>query len=75
MPDVFDQAQEREQLEREAAIRRVLLDAADDQRATGDHDCADCEEPIPPERLAILPGAARCVHCQIIRDRAAVPAR
>jgi phage/conjugal plasmid C-4 type zinc finger TraR family protein len=75
MPDVFDQAQEREQQERDAAIMRVRLDARDDQRPAGQTECQFCEKPIPPERVAILPGATCCVRCQTLRDRAAAPSR
>jgi DnaK suppressor protein len=30
--------------------------------------CLDCEEPIPAKRLAALPWAAYCLHCQELRD-------
>jgi DnaK suppressor protein len=30
--------------------------------------CLDCEEPIPPKRLAAVPWAAYCLHCQELRD-------
>ena len=30
--------------------------------------CADCEEPISPKRLAAVPWAAYCLHCQEARD-------
>ena len=32
--------------------------------------CLDCEEPISPKRLAALPSAAYCLHCQESRDTA-----
>jgi DnaK suppressor protein len=32
--------------------------------------CLDCEEPISPKRLAALPWAAYCLHCQESRDTA-----
>ena len=31
--------------------------------------CLDCDEPIPPKRLAVRPAAARCVACQERQDR------
>lgn len=30
--------------------------------------CLDCEEPISPKRLAAVPGAAYCLHCQEMLD-------
>ncbi len=30
--------------------------------------CLDCEEPISPKRLAALPWAGYCLHCQELRD-------
>lgn len=30
--------------------------------------CLDCEEPISPKRLAAVPWAAYCLHCQQLRD-------
>lgn len=34
-----------------------------------DGRCADCGEPIPPERLAARPSADRCVRCAGARPR------
>jgi phage/conjugal plasmid C-4 type zinc finger TraR family protein len=68
MPDVFDLAQEREERERDAAIQRARLNAADDQQPSARLDCEECEDPIPEERRAILPGARRCTQCQRILD-------
>jgi len=30
--------------------------------------CLDCEEPIPPKRLAAVPWAGYCLHCQEMHD-------
>jgi len=30
--------------------------------------CLDCEESISPKRLAAVPWAAYCLHCQEVRD-------
>ena len=35
--------------------------------------CIDCEEPISPKRLAALPWAAYCLHCQELRDTHEAP--
>lgn len=75
MTDVLDVAQEREEREREAAIQRARMDAADDQRPSARIDCEECGELIPAARLEALPGARCCVRCQTLRDRGAVPSR
>ena len=31
--------------------------------------CLDCESAISPKRLAAVPWAARCIHCQEVADR------
>lgn len=30
--------------------------------------CLECEEPISPKRLAAVPWATYCLHCQEVRD-------
>ena len=35
--------------------------------------CLDCEEPISPKRLAAMPWAAYCLHCQEMRDAESAP--
>jgi phage/conjugal plasmid C-4 type zinc finger TraR family protein len=75
MTDVVDDAQEREERERETAIQRALMDAADSQRPSARVDCEDCGARIPAARLEIVPGARCCVGCQTLRDREAVPSR
>jgi RNA polymerase-binding transcription factor DksA len=34
-------------------------------------DCVDCGEPIPLQRLLVLPAAQRCTHCQAAGERVA----
>jgi DnaK suppressor protein len=42
-----------------------LVDEALDRLSSGDYGfCLNCEEPIPPKRLAALPWARYCVPCQ-----------
>jgi DnaK suppressor protein len=36
--------------------------------------CEDCEEEIPPKRLAAVPWACLCVVCQEVQDRLNLPA-
>ncbi|QOY87065.1 TraR/DksA family transcriptional regulator [Paludibaculum fermentans] len=33
--------------------------------------CIECDQEINPKRLAVVPWASRCVHCQDVADRAA----
>jgi RNA polymerase-binding transcription factor DksA len=51
----------------EAAVRRVVedIDAALDRLKTGEYgNCQHCGQPIPVERLELLPYARCCVGCQ-----------
>ncbi|MGA7148847.1 MAG: TraR/DksA C4-type zinc finger protein [Microbacterium sp.] len=50
---------------RQAAERELveLDDALVRRRAGIDGICEDCGRGIPPERLAVRPGATRCVEC------------
>jgi DnaK suppressor protein len=59
------QATEREfavrALEAESARLREALDRVDD----GSYGtCVECEEAVKPARLAAVPWAALCIHCQ-----------
>lgn len=65
MVDLVDGAQELEHRLRQAALAR----AAARNQADGRADCADCGEPIPPERRAAVPEAETCVDCQSRRER------
>lgn len=54
--------------EREAALawhREQMANAA----PSPDGCCEECGEQIPPERLAVLPNARRCVPCQTDHDK------
>jgi len=63
--DVFDQAQELELRQREAAIRAQQKALAGEGR----EDCFLCGEPIGEERLKAMPNAVRCIDCQERRER------
>jgi len=55
-------------MEREARSL-VQIGAALKRIADGEFGiCLDCEEPISPKRLAAVPWAAYCLHCQELRD-------
>jgi RNA polymerase-binding transcription factor len=48
------------------------IDRAMTRIARGDYGtCEDCEEPIPLERLHVLPTATTCVDCAAARESAA----
>lgn len=68
--DDIDRAQQREQLDRDAAMRAarqqeherpLLID--------GKACCRGCGEPIPLARLRARPGACRCIECQELHER------
>ncbi|MGI5171582.1 TraR/DksA family transcriptional regulator [Spirillospora sp. CA-253888] len=57
-------------LARCAGLRRALADneAALTRLEAGRYGlCADCGEPILPERLELMPEASHCVLCQMLR--------
>jgi RNA polymerase-binding transcription factor DksA len=67
MSDSIDDAQEREQLDRDLALRAHELRVAasfEPRRAGIDGMCIDCDEAIEPIRLKVLAGkTARCASC------------
>lgn len=77
MSDVVDKAQAVLEHSNAAALLSVLaesraeIDRALAAIAEGRYGlCEDCGEGIPPERLAVVPEATRCVDCQRARDAA-----
>lgn len=59
------------QLKLAASARMVLddVEAALERMRQGRYGrCHRCERPIAPERLAIVPQARYCAHCQQIRE-------
>ena len=73
MSDVIDQAQDREQLDRELALRAHAQRVAASFQPR--HDgisslCIDCDQAIEEERLKVLAGkTSRCAHCARVRER------
>lgn len=67
MSNVFDDAQHRELLDRELAIKAQLQRVAEShapRRPGLEGVCMDCELPIEPARLAALNGkTCRCARC------------
>lgn len=71
--DMFDQAQELERLDREAALRkaRAMADSEGPEWIDGVACCRECGEAIPEARLKALPGAGLCRACQEEREKGA----
>lgn len=67
MTDTIDDAQANEEQDRAIALRLQMLRVAAShapRRAGIDGLCIDCDEPIEPERLAVLAGkTSRCAQC------------
>jgi phage/conjugal plasmid C-4 type zinc finger TraR family protein len=64
--DIYDQATELEELQREIAIAETRARASHGDAATS---CAACGEEISAERRAAAPGCVRCVECQERSER------
>ncbi|HHT7538902.1 TPA: TraR/DksA family transcriptional regulator [Raoultella planticola] len=60
MPEIIDQANELEELQREAAIARHLINHA----AVSATHCSDCGDEIPERRREAVAGCQRCAECQ-----------
>lgn len=60
-----------ENLDRESALVRRLR-AAIERLNDGSYGvCLECDEDISPKRLAAIPWAELCIHCQEKADRSA----
>lgn len=71
--DEADQASRLQQLEVEARLMEQARRAAPGPQLFAEDAktvlCWECQAPIPPERLAVLPDAAFCVGCLEIIER------
>lgn len=69
--DTFDQAQDLERLDREAALMRARAKPHSEgpEWVDGVPCCRECGDPIPPARLAAIPGVGLCRVCQEEEDR------
>jgi RNA polymerase-binding transcription factor DksA len=67
MADTIDQAQAREQMDRDLMLaehhRRAAAAHALDGTPVLDGLCIDCDEPIEPQRIAVLRVTSRCASC------------
>lgn len=57
--EIIDQANELEELQREAAIAKCRINHA----AVSATHCRDCGEEIPERRRELVAGCQRCVSC------------
>lgn len=65
--DTIDRAQEAQDLYINDAVEAARKMKQGPQRKTGETViCLDCGDPLPPARIAAVPCASRCVHCQSI---------
>lgn len=60
MPEIIDQANELEELQREAAIARHRIN----HNAVSATHCCDCGDEIPDLRRKAVAGCQRCAECQ-----------
>lgn len=60
MPEIIDQANELEELQREAAIAKYCID----HNAVSATHCVECGDPIPARRRELVAGCQRCADCQ-----------
>ncbi|HDE1562538.1 TPA: TraR/DksA family transcriptional regulator [Klebsiella pneumoniae] len=60
MPEIIDQANELEELQREAAIAKCRIN----HNAVSATHCRDCGEEIPDRRRELVAGCLRCADCQ-----------
>ena len=66
MPDLIDHAQAHELRLREQNIKAAqagLEPSPGPIFIDGEACCRECEEPISPQRLAVIPDACLCIHC------------
>ena len=60
MADIIDNAAEIEELQRNAALSAHRLN----RNAVSAEHCAECGDPLIPERRDAFPGCKKCVSCQ-----------
>lgn len=75
--DVADMSDDRIEFDRQLGVQAVIdaLKDEGDQVIVMAEDgapmilCSDCDNPIPPDRLAAKPNAVRCIYCQTSFER------
>lgn len=67
--DDAEYAQRNEDFICNARIRRMRAEIAARAATPQKSECAQCGEPMPPERLAVEPGCTLCVQCKSLHER------
>ena len=62
-----------EAINREALVLQSVLDALERVRRGAYGICTECDQPIAPRRLSVVPWAALCLACQEAADRRSNP--
>ncbi len=62
--EIIDQANELEELQREAAIAKYRID----HNAVSAEKCVDCGDEIPVRRRELVAGYQRCAECQEVDE-------
>ena len=65
MTDIFDEASEQEQRERDAAIAAHRLRI--ESRSALSH-CEDCGDEIPADRRQAVKNCRKCIECALVTD-------
>jgi DnaK suppressor protein len=71
MSQAIASSRNRERSDRLRQIGDALQRMAEDPATFG--LCEECEEPIPPRRLELMPWATLCIECQGRREREGTP--
>ena len=71
MTDQLDHAKALEMRHREAAIQEARDTASEppQQIIAGVVHCIDCNDLVSSQRLRAKPNAARCIHCQTLKEK------
>lgn len=70
--DNADAALNMTQMNMEISIRHMqsrIFQMRIDEKVIRPRNCIDCDKPIPLKRLKAIPGAIRCIECQVIFER------
>jgi phage/conjugal plasmid C-4 type zinc finger TraR family protein len=67
--DDIDHSNERVQRDLERRISSIRGGMAVAREPDEEVLCVDCDNPIPPKRIAAMPSATRCIKCQSRSER------
>lgn len=72
MSDIIDRANDLADFDRERAIANALAKKPVANAVfaeSGAQLCAECDEPIPVQRLSVIPDAVLCIECQEVWEK------